>query len=553
MKMLSYQEKKAKIVNLDSDIIFVKGKNHVGKSCILKSLYHTLGAEVKKMPIQWAKANVILVLHFTIDTINFKSLLIGNDIYVYNPNGEIRFKEKLNSPALYKELNSLFGINIFIDKNMKEHIPAGAIYMPFYIDQDSGWDETWSSFAKIGNSSDRTNLRQYFTSIVDETYFSKKKELSSIISRLHKVTSDIKAYHILSFEIERDLKRMEVDLSITSFEKNITSYLTHLTKLREDQKETIRLLQSLYTKKTYTELNIKQLKRNIKDMQKDFNYAMQLENIVTCPTCGSQYRNNMLSRHEILKDEHICKDMVISYQLELDSIEKQISVANENLEKLNSQIIETQSIIKSSQNNVTLEEVIDSRLKDRIDEIVLNKNKQLQHEQQILSQKKIEIEAIINNYENGGRKELIEKDFKKKVIDGLKFMGVNPNEEKIKYGNKISSTGSSQPINIVAYSFAYYYIMQKYGGPLFFPIVIDEPRQQGLTKEGLSKMINYMLKNIPKNGQLILSIADESIELPSTAYVIDLLEMNSVLNKAEFESVKKEVEELLDKDFFRFS
>ena len=65
--LLSYLEKKARIIDLDSNFVLIKGTNHVGKSCVLKSLYRALGAEIKKMPDTWDMSAVILLLSFTID------------------------------------------------------------------------------------------------------------------------------------------------------------------------------------------------------------------------------------------------------------------------------------------------------------------------------------------------------------------------------------------------------------------------------------------------------------------------------------------------------
>ena len=59
--LLSYQERKARIINLDANFVLVKGKNHIGKSCVLKSLYQPLGAEIKKLPEKWDKLAIVFL------------------------------------------------------------------------------------------------------------------------------------------------------------------------------------------------------------------------------------------------------------------------------------------------------------------------------------------------------------------------------------------------------------------------------------------------------------------------------------------------------------
>lgn len=550
MKLLSYQEKKARVINLDSDIVLINGKNHVGKSCILKSLYRGLGAEIKKIPESWSKANIIILLYFTIDNVSFKSLLVGNDLYIFNPDGSIRFKIKVGNSKGNEQLNLFFGIKISQLNMGIPYIPAGAIYMPFYIDQDAGWSEPWSSFVKIGNISEKTNVRQFLTSIVDETYFSKKKELATVESKLHKVTSELKTYYAIAYDVKKKFKQLDVATTIEGFQDKINEYLERLKQLREEQKDAMRLLQTLYTKKAYLELTIKQLQKHIKDMKKDFNYAMELNDIITCPTCGCQYCNDMLSRHEIKEDEHECKNMIISYQQELDENINQIAKATESSEQLSEQIIEVQSIINVSQNNITLEEVIESKIRDRMLNVVSDKKEDLNQQSSLLLQKKKSIEAIVKGYENSERKVQIESEFKLKVESALKAMGLTKLPNNIHFGGKISTTGSTLPLSIIAYSFAYFYIMQKYKSPLFFPIVVDEPKQQGLQNEGLIFLIKYMLNNLPERGQLILSLANADIKMPDNTLTINLDKTNRVLIESDYASVKEEIEKLLEKDFF---
>lgn len=553
MKLLSYQERKARIINLDSDLVLIKGKNHVGKSCILKSLYRGLGAEIKKIPESWDKANIIILLYFTIDNVNFKSLLVGNDLYVFNPDESIRFKIKVANSKGNELLNSFFGIKMSQLNTGMPYIAAGAMYMPFYIDQDAGWSEPWSSFVKIGNISEKTNVRQFLTTIVDETYFSKKKELATVESKLYKVTSELKTYNAIACDVKKQFKQLDVATTVEDFQKKINEYLEKLKQLREEQKDVMRLLQTLYTKKAYLELTIKQLQKHIKDMKKDFNYAIELDSIITCPTCGCQYCNDMLSRHEIKEDEHECKNMIISYQQELDESNSQIVKATESSDKLSEQIIEAQSIINASQNNITLEEVIESKLRERMLNVVSDKKDDLHQQSSSLFQKKRSLEAIVKGYENSERKVLIESEFKEKVESALRAMGLSKLPNNIHFGGKISTTGSTLPLSIIAYSFAYFYIMQKYKSPLFFPIVVDEPKQQGLQNEGLRFLINYMLENLPERGQLILSLANEDIELRNNALTIDLDKTKKVLIESDYVSVKEEVEKLLEKDFFNSS
>ena len=77
----------ARRINLNSNLVIVAGGNESGKSSILKTLYHTLGASVYSFAQRWDEANVISLLKFTIDGANFKAVRMASDVYVFNPDG----------------------------------------------------------------------------------------------------------------------------------------------------------------------------------------------------------------------------------------------------------------------------------------------------------------------------------------------------------------------------------------------------------------------------------------------------------------------------------
>lgn len=550
--LLSYSEKKARIINLDSDFVLIKGTNHVGKSCVLKSLYRALGAEIKKMPDTWDMSTIILMLCFTIDKVRFKSLLIGNDLYVINPDNSIRFKEKIGSESLSKNINSLFGVNLKQVDDSWQSVPVGANFMPFYIDQDAGWTETWSSFSKVGTLSDKANVRQYLTGLVDDSYFTYKKALASVDRNLKKTTSEFRSYQFLSKQVSYKFKPLKLVIDVNDFKDKINSYLEKLKQLREMQNKHLRLMQELYSKKTYIELNIEQLKKNIKEIEKDFQYALELEEVVICPTCGGHYTNDILSRHELMKDEHVCRDMVIRCNNDLDNIIKQIEAAVEKSKEINSTIEETQNQIKASNEEISLEEVIEAKSREQMIDMVNMQCSELSSKVDHLLKEKGRLEAIVNSYEDSEKKEEAEHLFVDYVVAAMKAMGVSAKREKIRFGGKISATGSALPVSVIAYTFSYLKLIHKYSGPIIMPVVIDEPRQQGLQQQGLNLSISYMLKSMPQNGQLLVSLADDNdISIPSNALIIDLDQTGQVLIKEDFEKVNLEIDEILEIDFRR--
>ena len=131
----------------------------------------------------------------------------------------------------------------------------------------------------------------------------------------------------------------------------------------------------------------------------------------------------------------------------------------------------------------------------------------------------------------------------------LSMMNVKLNsEKKIRMSTNIAVTGTKVPRTIVAYTYAFIEIMQKYGGPVLCPIVVDEMRQRGLRDKDEASMFAFLINNKPKDSQLIIATASELIFNENTA-IIELSDVNHLLNDEDFTSVNDEIDDLLYKNF----
>lgn len=550
--LLSYQERKARIINLDANFVLVKGKNHIGKSCVLKSLYQPLGAEIKKLPEKWDKLAIVLLLFFEIDKVPFKSLLIGKDIIVINPDETIRFKEKIGSYDLCTNMCKLWGVNLNALDNTTPNFPIETIYMPFYIDQDTGWGEAWSSFSKTKNICERSIVRSYLTGIVNDDYFKWQKNYACIEKQLKKYKDEIHSYELLSKQAKKQFKPLDISMDLKSLKERIHSYLEYLRQLRETQKKHLRYMQQLYTRKEYIELGIKQLKKNIQEIENDFYYALNLDDNLVCPTCGAMYKNDIKSRHDLVKDSYACKDLLIHSSKELDEINNQIKTAVEKQNDINASMVSAQDMIKASNDNISIEDLIEAKSQEQILKTITEKQLNLSKDISNLNDEKIKFKSLIKEYEGNGRKEEAESLFVNYVVEAKRKMEVQVDPNKIRFGGKIKATGSALPVNIIAHTFSYLKLMKKYSGPILMPVVVDEPKQQGLQQIGLNDSLSYMFESMPENGQLIVSLADdEDISIPKDTLIVDLNATGCIMTNTDFDTVRKEVEDIMEKDFKR--
>ena len=88
IQLLCQKEKKARKVQFDPNRTLIHGKNHTGKSSLIKSIYWSLGAE----PLfnqSFKNANVSALLKFKVDGIKYSILRDGKLFGFYNQEGEL--------------------------------------------------------------------------------------------------------------------------------------------------------------------------------------------------------------------------------------------------------------------------------------------------------------------------------------------------------------------------------------------------------------------------------------------------------------------------------
>ena len=130
----------------------------------------------------------------------------------------------------------------------------------------------------------------------------------------------------------------------------------------------------------------------------------------------------------------------------------------------------------------------------------------------------------------------------------LRKLGLARSESPKHYslGGRVKTTGSNIVKMLIAYTYAYFYVMMKHDCPVFAPIVIDEPKQNGLDDNGFSSIIDFIINNRPEDSQLILSLTDSELILLSKDYnPIMLHSGQDVMNEDEYKGVKDEIEELI--------
>lgn len=548
---LSYREKKAKRINLDSDVVVVKGGNGTGKSCLLKSLYGVFGAHVNKYPEGWDPHFIVVLLKFQIDGVTHRALRIGRDYYLLNPDNTA-ISETISMDEQAKSLSMLFGFDLYYysDQSQKKRLPVGCYFMPFYIDQDSGWQQPWSSFTQVGNEQVKRNVMLYYTGVVNYDYYLSKSHLQSLQNE-HRRWKNERTIQNNFISIIRDKLKSNSTMSLTedAFKEEIETFVIRIQDLKERQNKILKELEELYYDKLFKESRVASLHANIKAIEEDFNYAIQHEDMLICPVCGAQTENTALARYGMNVDKEESRELIMKYKMELDEIKKKIERANKKSDELKKQIEEIEALITTKKEEYTLKEYLDNKVIEKLQSIFYENEQEFENN---IERLEVEIkgeEDKLKSLKGTSRLKVILDDFNACLRVYSKELGSAFDESKPHgLGEKIKGSGSSHPKETLAYFFSYLTIMHKYSTPIMLPIVIDEFKQNGSTDQSVDKMIGFAISHRPKNGQVIYSVSDEYTASCDNVMTVSL-DGDTLMNENDYISVRNEIDDILNKNF----
>jgi len=549
IKFFCYKKKTGRVINLDSDIVIIKGGNQSGRSSIVMSLYNTLGADVKTFSQQWIEDKIVTLLKISIDGAIFQFLHIGKMFYVYDVNGREYYKA-VNQNANAAKLDSLFGFNLTFTDNGKERkrMPVDFMFIPFYISQDKGWDQPLRSFDGFNIYGGKKNALYYYTGVIKDDYFQICNSLDEANARLKKIEAKLEYDKEFSAYVKERIENSRISLSTTDFDLEQQEFIKKVEALKKDQGKLMTDLKKLYDRRAYLEFRRQQMHDNLDDINKDLKYALSQKENITCPMCGAHVSNDAIGIYAMIEDRNMSKNAILEYEDDINDTDAKIKSLESKSDKLRGDIEKLQQRLATKKNDLTLEQYLDSRMYVYLE-------KTLNERERSTRKEKMEEESLLykltereKQYSGNDRREYVEEDFQNYVVAAYDKLGISSSSYKIaniKFGSKISMRGSAITRGVVAYTYGYCELIKKYNGRLFCPIVVDEPNQNGIDQLGLETINKFLIDERPTGSQLILAVSNDAKIEEDKAIVINLEAKKELLIEKDFEVVRDEVEKLL--------
>lgn len=554
--LMSPTERKARRVKFDPKTTIILGENDTGKSSLIKSIFWTFGAEAPDIHPDWRKAKVISVAKFSVNTEKYTILRSENFFALFDAKNNLIGTYTSVTNELGPKLAEIFDFKIkLITSNGHEITPPPAFYfLPFYIDQDTGWGGSWSSFIRLGQLSKwRTPIVEYHTGIKNNEYYEIKSKLDLIKLATTELGYELKFFQGALDQAKKDIESINFSIDVNQFRTEIENLMKDLKKLQNVREDFKTKLVERYNLQNNLLIQIDVVSKTLSDVRGDYKYANSHDEI-DCPVCGQTYENSFAERFSIAEDEHTCSKLLSQLNVDLITTKKDLEDLTLKHNSNELEIADLQELLAKKQGHLSLNDVIKNEGKKQLKELLNNKIESLafkitkkELEQSVLVKEQRELAKrdkekkgrIMDSYHQNMRSYLQELDVKKLGFDTFK---------KIDF--KVTESGSDKPRALLAYYFSILNVMLNFTSTVFAPIIIDSPNQQDQDKSSLKKMLEFIRDEKIEGTQLILGLTDlHKIEYKGK--IIRLEKKYSVMLEDQYKDVFSEISPLLDKSLLK--
>lgn len=522
--------------------------NHVGKSSLLKSLYHTLGADVDYDQV-WDRQSKLYVATICVDDSEYRIVRFMKRFAVFHGNELMMITESITK-ELTPLLSEIFDFAVYLphrETQKVEQAPPAFTFMPYYIDQDKGWNGLYDSFASIQQykKSDRIKSLYYHLSIYTKSTIELMANRDLLKDRLVELGGENERLRIVLSALQEESSNLPSVTSIQDFENSLVTAKAQIESLVEKMGNARNDVQSLETALHQHQHHLQVIReyRKMKGVDIEANYEAKLH---TCPNCGYTFDeeifNLVCANYSSLNEDYMCQQI----QILIDSINEKLSNAKERYVSLMSELNSREHSFDLDQDKFDVyvrqrgladsvrryEDSLSSNIAESSD--ISAKIRQIEKELRKLPSR----EAIEEKYIECVRLNIIELDAWNPAYDG-----------NIHLLKPIKAQGSLENKIILAQFVGLFQTMEYFkSSATRFTFVVDSPRGKEASHASsieILKMIAQM-KMLPQIILATIKYEDFQKEVGTPAKLIRLTEQRHLLNEQTYSENEAYIAELFE-------
>lgn len=493
--ILSLRDKKGFFFEFSPDINIITGENDTGKSSFIKSLYHTLGADVR-LDKKWKDDNFISKVVICVNDRDYAFVRHEKRISIFDiTEGQKHLVTSNSRTDIALAVRDIFDFNLeLVTKSnlVQGQAQPASLYLPFYIDQDSGWGKILDSFSSLAMYKDwQKNILNFHTGVKPKEYYKLQGKINLIDIDLEEIRSTLKALEAAKKRFEESFGRVLFDVDVEYYEELLERFLRKCQDLHQEETEyRIKLIEVLSLRDELV-AEIEESKRQL-----DENNIDSLS-----PSAGLEAKYAVLeNRDKLLQIVPELYEQKSVYDEKITSIKEDLK----NAQKLSSEL---KGMLQEVKEHLTLQDVIKSQASKQVEFTFDEQINELLQKIGELDVARTELSEEIAKFDDKKRSKEINDKFKESLKLAQTELGIkDPKVGTIlQYGPiSKSETGSRAPRAILAYHYALLKTIEDKSTNPMLPVVIDSPKQQDPDPHTAKKLFDLCIDGLSTNSQLII-------------------------------------------------
>ncbi|MGI3902219.1 MAG: hypothetical protein ACRYGP_15200 [Janthinobacterium lividum] len=382
LSLLSKKERKGRTELFDSGSNIVIGENDTGKSCLIKSIYGAFAAPALKINPRWVDANAIARVDFLIDREEYTIVQHGKFVALFDAETRLIWCHTAVVGQIGPRIAELldFGIQLATKQQQVVVPPPAFCFMPFYVDQDNGWQTSLASFSGLQMiPAYKKDIVEFHTGIRPKEYYAAKIRRDGIVKSQENLVAEQRALMRAARRLQGHRRPVGLDFRPEVFEDRISDLTKEVTQLEENHSQIRRDISGLQSRKSVLIEEVAIARSALSDLEADYRYATKLEGEVICPTCGTQHDNDFAAKFGLLADSEMCRTIISDSTAELERVSVQIKTAVSRLNEFRYQIDNIHGLLEETRGDIKLRDMLEDESERILDKTIKSEHQELSH------------------------------------------------------------------------------------------------------------------------------------------------------------------------------
>lgn len=505
-----------------------------GKSVVMRSLYHALGAEAR-FEANFAVKDKVFILRFQVDDKEYYIYRAANLYKVFNEQKQVLFTAT-KARDLAENLRNIFHFAVMLperNSNKLEITPPAYNYLPFFLDQDRYEGSTFKSFKHLEQYPNyKDNVLFYHFDVYTTEYFNLVRKKEELSDSLKKIEDRIRVLNELLWGLAKRIDAKAYSKDIEALRRDVSQY-------RQRYSEIVQNLNSVRDRLVNHRNSLYDFQTSLKELsefEKKNENGLKKLRANLCPECDRLLEDStaLKSRRYNISDDIITVKNGI--QVSIQELEAAVAKEETQYQELLARLKEYEKVLRI--NTSEINDVLKYKGLCELREDIASEHSSLQEEEVRHRIALAEVEKEIKTY--GKKKKSINENYYRYLMDAKTRFGLDeiPPDCFKNISAVFTASGSDKYIATVIWYLTIIKLRNQFNPEAIqFPIVFDSPNNVENDEEKTNELIAYLLENAKLSPQFVMSgIGFEDEKYKDTPNIIMLSTPRfQLLQKDEYE------------------